>query len=54
HLATLHPRELPEGELTKLYVRYLEKVMTANPEMWLWSHRRWKHEWKEEYGTVIV
>ncbi|MBD0288921.1 MAG: lysophospholipid acyltransferase family protein [Flavisolibacter sp.] len=53
HLATLHPRELPEGELTKLYVHYLEKVMTANPEMWLWSHRRWKHEWKEEYGPVL-
>ena len=52
-LATLNPRELPEGELTKMYVQYLEKVMTEHPEMWLWSHRRWKHAWKKEYGRVL-
>lgn len=40
-------------ELTANYIEYLEKVITAHPEMWLWSHRRWKHEWKPEYGEVI-
>jgi KDO2-lipid IV(A) lauroyltransferase len=44
---------LPVGELTKRYAVFLEKAMTENPEMWLWSHRRWKHEWKEEYGKVM-
>ncbi len=52
-LAETDPLTLPEKELTHRYVRYLEKVVTADPEMWLWSHRRWKHEWKEEYGSVI-
>jgi KDO2-lipid IV(A) lauroyltransferase len=52
-LATLHPGSLPEGELTKMYAAYLQEVMTANPEMWLWSHRRWKWEWKPEYGAVL-
>lgn len=52
-LATLEPRELPEKELTKIYIQYLERVIRANPEMWLWSHRRWKHEWKPEYGEII-
>jgi KDO2-lipid IV(A) lauroyltransferase len=52
-LATLHPRSLPEGQLTKMYAAYLQQVMTANPEMWLWSHRRWKWEWKPEYGNVL-
>jgi KDO2-lipid IV(A) lauroyltransferase len=41
---------LPEGELTRQYVRYLEDVIRRNPDMWLWSHRRWKHDWKEEYA----
>ncbi|MFN2456841.1 MAG: lysophospholipid acyltransferase family protein [Chitinophagaceae bacterium] len=51
-LATKNPQQLPDGELTRMYARYLQNVMTANPEMWLWSHRRWKLEWKEEYGEV--
>lgn len=40
-------------ELTKAFVGYLEGVIRANPSMWLWSHRRWKWEWKEEYGPVL-
>ena len=45
---------LPEGELTRQYVRYLEDVIRRNPDMWLWSHRRWKHAWKEEYADRWV
>jgi KDO2-lipid IV(A) lauroyltransferase len=52
-LATVDPKALPEKELTRLYIQYLERVIKAHPEMWLWSHRRWKHEWKPEYGDVI-
>jgi len=52
-LATTEPRTLPETELSKNYVHYLEGVIRANPEMWLWTHRRWKHQWKPEYGKVI-
>jgi KDO2-lipid IV(A) lauroyltransferase len=43
------PNEFPEGELTLSYVRFLENVIRHNPDMWLWSHRRWKHAWKKEY-----
>ena len=43
---------LPAGELTRQYVRYLETVIRKNPDMWLWSHRRWKHAWKEEYADM--
>lgn len=25
------------------YVRLLERDINANPHMWMWSHRRWKH-----------
>ncbi len=49
-VACLNPLELKEGELTLRYARYMEKVIRANPEMWLWSHRRWKHSWNEVYS----
>jgi KDO2-lipid IV(A) lauroyltransferase len=52
-LATKTPLSLPETELTRMYIHYLEKVIRANPEMWLWSHRRWKYEWKVEYGPIV-
>ena len=48
-LACMDAAELPEGELTREYVRYLESVIRHRPDMWLWSHRRWKHAWKEGY-----
>lgn len=52
-LAHENPSELPEAELTRQYVKYLQQVITQYPDMWLWSHRRWKWEWKEEYGPVL-
>ena len=45
---------MPEGELTRLYVKYLEDVIHEHPEVWLWSHRRWKREWKEEYSQLWI
>lgn len=47
------PAELPEGELTRQYVRLLEQVIRQYPEMWLWSHRRWRWEWNPGYGPVM-
>jgi KDO2-lipid IV(A) lauroyltransferase len=53
-LAAEDSSQLPEGELTRRYVRYLEEVIRRNPDMWLWSHRRWKHTWKEEYTPMLI
>ena len=39
-------------ELTILYKEALEKAIRKNPSNYLWTHRRWRHEWKEEYGPV--
>lgn len=33
---------LPTGELTRRYAAALEKNIIENPELWLWSHNRWK------------
>ncbi|HXB34862.1 MAG TPA: hypothetical protein VNV35_15615, partial [Puia sp.] len=53
-IACMDAAELPEGELTREYVRYLEAVIRRRPDMWLWSHRRWKHAWKEEYESKRI
>lgn len=37
------PANLEPGELTKMHTRLLEQQIKDVPEMWLWSHKRWKH-----------
>jgi KDO2-lipid IV(A) lauroyltransferase len=41
--------ECSKGELTLLYRDFLEKVIREEPSNYLWSHKRWKHEYKDEY-----
>ncbi len=31
-------------EITRRYIRRLEVEIRQHPELWLWSHRRWKHK----------
>lgn len=33
-----------EFEVTKAHTRFLEDIIRKRPELWLWSHRRWKHK----------
>jgi len=37
------PKTMGYGEITEAYVQRLERDITAEPQSWLWSHRRWKH-----------
>jgi KDO2-lipid IV(A) lauroyltransferase len=53
-LCTSDAASLEKGELTRKYARFLEKVIRQHPEVWLWSHRRWKREWKPEYGSLWI
>jgi Kdo2-lipid IVA lauroyltransferase/acyltransferase len=38
-----HGGQTSDGEITKHYVAWLEECIRAQPENWVWSHRRWKH-----------
>jgi KDO2-lipid IV(A) lauroyltransferase len=38
------PSATADGEITELHTRKLEEEIRKNPETWLWSHRRWKHQ----------
>jgi KDO2-lipid IV(A) lauroyltransferase len=53
-IAEEQPARLQQGELTVRFMRYLETVIRQQPDMWLWSHKRWKHVWKPEYAKLWV
>ncbi|RAJ03876.1 KDO2-lipid IV(A) lauroyltransferase [Chitinophaga skermanii] len=52
-LAFEFPQQEPEGAITQAFVDYLETKINEQPEDWVWSHRRWKHQYKPEYGNGI-
>lgn len=42
-LLAASPQELPDGAISELHTRRLEQDIRQQPEIWLWSHRRWKY-----------
>lgn len=40
-------------QLTVMYKNALEKIIREDPSNYLWSHRRWKWDWKPEYGAIL-
>lgn len=34
----------PDFEVTEIYMKRLEAEIQETPHLWLWSHRRWKHQ----------
>ena len=53
-LLTDDPKSLSEGELMRRYVQHLENNIRLQPEIYLWSHKRWKHKWKPDYRNLWV
>lgn len=41
--------EVEENEITARYVQRLEAMITREPALWMWSHRRWKHQRHHQY-----
>jgi KDO2-lipid IV(A) lauroyltransferase len=39
-----NPKETQTGEISEIHTKRLEKDIIEQPEVWLWSHRRWKHK----------
>lgn len=38
------PNLYAENEITNIHNQFLEKIIHEKPELWLWSHKRWKHK----------
>jgi len=45
--------EIAEHVITERYVRLLERDINDRPEMWMWSHHRWKHRPDKQYRPVV-
>ncbi len=43
-IITDNPKDTPDFWITEQHTQLLEKDIIARPELWLWSHRRWKHK----------
>jgi Kdo2-lipid IVA lauroyltransferase/acyltransferase len=48
-IITENGAEFKEGEFTLLYRDFLEATIRESPDNYLWSHRRWKWDYKKEY-----
>jgi KDO2-lipid IV(A) lauroyltransferase len=42
------------GEITEAHTRALENTIIKRPELWLWSHKRWKHSPPEGMDSVTT
>ncbi|HEY0894954.1 MAG TPA: lysophospholipid acyltransferase family protein [Sphingobacteriaceae bacterium] len=41
------PKETSEHEITLAHTRELERIIMRKPELWLWTHKRWKFKPEE-------
>lgn len=39
-----NPKATTDGEISELHTKRLEQDIISQPEIWLWSHKRWKHK----------
>jgi len=54
-LITENPNEFENFELTEKYLTLTEKNIRQNPEVYLWSHNRFKHEHRfEEWQKMTI
>lgn len=40
---------MEKGELTRMYRDFLENIIRQQPENYLWTHRRWRHNYSPEF-----
>ena len=52
-LLTREPRSLPEGELTKRMIHFIENIIREQPANYLWSHNRWKYNFEPDTHKAL-
>ena len=43
-----NPKDQPKGYITWRYMKRVEQSIREKPDLWVWSHRRWKHKYVPE------
>ena len=52
---TKDPHSMKEGAITRSFINFVEASVRRHPANYLWSHRRWKHEFDaEKYGDLVI
>ena len=51
-VVTDDPASMKPGELTLKYVDYVQRAIRERPANYLWSHRRWKHNYNEAFASL--
>lgn len=46
-IITLQPKEMEEFAATERYISLLEAQIRQQPELWLWTHNRWKRSYEK-------
>src|SRR4051812_2979014 len=52
-LLTKEPRSLPDGEITKRMIAFIEDTIRKQPANYLWSHKRWKYTFDPQVHTAL-
>lgn len=47
---TTEPTQYSEPALTYLLAKKIESSVIARPDNYLWTHKRWKHQWQAHYA----
>ncbi len=45
----VYNEKLQSGQITSVFAQSLENAIKKNPENYLWSHKRWKHKYQNEF-----
>ncbi len=43
--------KLSPQEITRRYAEKLEQMIRRRPELWVWSHKRWKHRYEDHHPS---
>ncbi|MEP6596951.1 MAG: lipid A biosynthesis acyltransferase [Ginsengibacter sp.] len=54
YILTENAAECKPGEITRKFRDFIEDAIAREPAGFLWSHRRWKHEYKKEYQNLWI
>lgn len=53
-LLTTEPRSMPDGAITRQMITFVEDSLRHHNSNYLWSHKRWKHEFGEKYKHLVL
>lgn len=47
-----NPLEVPDYQITSLFLREVEKQIFEQPELYFWTHNRWKHKRENKHSSA--